>query len=253
MKLRILGTGEAFDAGLGNNACLLSGRRIPTMLFDCGYQIPERLWAEELHSELDAVYFTHLHADHSFGIIPLLSRFEEEGRLAPLRIIGPRGTRAFVKKVFDLVYPGLSRRISFPLRWTELGPGDSARVENLRLRTARSLHSVLNLSVRVESVELPGSFAISGDGALSPQTARLYRGVGLLLHECYSLRASTPVHSSFDLLAHALPKLGIGRVGLTHLARDEKAEIAALLKRNQASFRDWFIPRPGSLLSLSNN
>src|SRR3954452_18272937 len=97
--LRVLGTGEAFDTGLGNNSCLLydgkkgspsKEKRIPTFLFDCGYQIPERLWAlPKLYPELDAVALTHFHADHAFGLAPLLVRFAEEGREEPLGIFGP--------------------------------------------------------------------------------------------------------------------------------------------------------------------
>jgi hypothetical protein len=41
--IRVIGCGEAFDSEFGNTSYLLSGRNCPSVLFDCGYQIPERL------------------------------------------------------------------------------------------------------------------------------------------------------------------------------------------------------------------
>ena len=75
--VRVVGCGEAFDVGLGNTSYLFSGEGYPALLFDCGYQIPERLWLNRLHLGLDAVFFTHLHADHSFGFVPLMARYWE--------------------------------------------------------------------------------------------------------------------------------------------------------------------------------
>ena len=74
-QLGLIGCGEAFDTGFGNNSCIFFGERLPTVLFDCGYQIPERLWAlaPGLRS-VDAVYLTHFHADHAMGLAPLIVR-----------------------------------------------------------------------------------------------------------------------------------------------------------------------------------
>src|SRR4051812_912371 len=101
MRLKIVGAGEAFDDRFGNNSCLLYGVGLPTVLFDCGYQIPERLWRMAQYRKLDGIYFTHLHADHSFGIVPVLTRFWEEGRKQPLKLVGPRGLKRFVTRLMN--------------------------------------------------------------------------------------------------------------------------------------------------------
>ena len=46
----MIGSGEAFDHILGNTAYLFSGKGYPTVLFDCGYQIPERSGATRVVS-----------------------------------------------------------------------------------------------------------------------------------------------------------------------------------------------------------
>jgi hypothetical protein len=63
--VRVIGSGEAFDTYLGNTSYLFTGKGLPTVLFDCGYQIPERLWKNGLHTNLDAICFTHL----TFGLL----------------------------------------------------------------------------------------------------------------------------------------------------------------------------------------
>ena len=117
MDVHVVGAGEAFDSGLGNNSFLLSATRGPTVLIDCGYQIPERLWARDLHRSIDAIYFTHTHADHAFGVVPLLTRFWEERRKRSLTIIGHRGVEDAHRDPIDLE----SRRASSTIRWRASG------------------------------------------------------------------------------------------------------------------------------------
>lgn len=229
-RLRILGCGEAFDSGLGNNSCLLydgakgvpcKSKRFPTILFDCGYQIPERLWAlPKLYPELDAVVLTHFHADHAFGLAPLLVRFAEEGRTDPLGIFGPSGAGAFCGKLLDLAYPGIRQKLPFEVEFCEFKQRDSVEWAGLTFHCARSQHSVMNLAVRVEGEGI--SFAVSGDGGLTPATCELYDGVGLLLHEVYTVEQEIENHSDLKTLSKFVAKSAIQRVGITHVCRREK-------------------------------
>ena len=99
MQITVIGSGEAFDVGLGNNAYLVSASRAPNLLIDCGYQVPERLWASGLAKSIDGIYLTHTHADHAFGIAPLITRFWEERRKRRLDIIGHRGIESYFRKI----------------------------------------------------------------------------------------------------------------------------------------------------------
>ena len=252
-QIEILGCGEAFDAGIGNNSCVLDAPGLPRILFDCGYQIPERLWRHPrlgAAEALDALYFTHLHADHSFGVVPLLVRMAEDGRRGPLRVLGPPGTKAFVERILDLGYPGARRRLPFRISFKVCRAGQTARYRGLRLRFARSSHPVMNLAVRVE---LPSgrSFAVSGDGALTPGTRRLFLGTDLLLHEVYypSEReaAGSRSHESLEGVLEYMKDAGIGRLGLTHAARGHRRAIA---RRAAREGRSVFVARPGQRLAV---
>jgi ribonuclease BN (tRNA processing enzyme) len=253
MKLRVLGSGEAFDStGLGNNSCLLEGgRNGPVILFDCGYQIPERLWRlDPLYRRLGIVYLTHLHADHAFGIVPLLTRFWEERRAEPLLISGPLGVRAYVRRLLELGYPGMLRRLPYELRFQELKDGDAWKWGRLRLRCARSDHSVVNLALRVEGPK-GVSFALSGDGQLNQKTQALFEGVRLLLHEVYfPEKKNNPMHADLKSLSKFGRVSDIERIGVTHIGRGSRhtveKRVAALARRDPR----WFVVRPGMEIPL---
>lgn len=250
MEVRVVGCGEAFDSGLGNNAYLLSagGRRI---LIDCGYQIPERLWAGGLHRSLDAVYFTHTHADHAFGIVPLLVRYWEERRKKPLSIIGHRGVSSFVRKALELGFPGFGARLNFPLDFVVVKPGTASSWGGLTLDTARSQHGVTNLSVRF--TEGGRSCAFSGDGAVTPETDALYRGVDLLFHELFSVRRKVPGHTNVPAIRALAESARPTRIVVSHHARRYKAAVlravAGLDERRVGGAR-WIAAKPDQTFQI---
>jgi ribonuclease Z len=246
-RLIILGTGEAFDTGLGNQSTLLLSRTA-NILFDCGYQIPERLWLQKEYREVDAAIFSHLHADHCFGIVPLLMRFWEEGRRKPFSIIGRRGVGRYVRELFELGYPGVYRKLRFPIRYREVSADSSFRFKGLKLKFAPTTHSVENLAVRIDAPSW--SLAISGDGQLTPESRALFSGVDLLVQELYSVKPKTPVHCDLETLTDYVRSSSVGRIGVTHHARDERSmlrkKVAALRRRDSR----WLVLDPGMELKL---
>jgi phosphoribosyl 1,2-cyclic phosphodiesterase len=244
-EIIVIGSGEAFDAGLGNTSYLFHGGAA-SILFDCGYQIPERLWAGDLHRELDAVCFTHLHADHSFGIVPLLVRYHEEKRRKPLHLFGPRGTETYVKKLVSLGYPGL--KISFRVVYHELSPERPLVWRKLRFRCARTTHSVLNLTVRVDF--FGRSFAVSGDGQITGATRALVGDVGLLLQEVYTRAPEVPVHADLETLVAFVADASVGRIGVAHHSRSAKSKVHARVRQLTKTDRRWFVLNPGMRVPL---
>jgi len=248
VKVTVIGTGEAFDSGIGNNAFLLHGRGLPTLLVDCGYQIPERLWATGLHRKLDGVYLTHTHADHSFGIVPLIGRYLVERRERPLPVIGHSGVGSFVRRALDLGYPGMREHLPFPLEFITVSPSRRLDFEALSLACARSDHGVLNLSVRFEAQG--ASCAFSGDGAPSAATEALYRGVDVLFHELYSIRRKLPGHSTLAELRALAARAEVSRVVVSHHSREYKAKLHRAVAALREPGREWITARPGQTIRI---
>lgn len=248
MKVTVVGVGEAFDSGVGNNAFVLHGRGLPTVLVDCGYQIPERLWATGLHRKLDAVYLTHTHADHAFGLVPLLGRFLVERRERPFPVIGHSGVASFVRRAFDLGYPGMREALPFPLEFIAVSPRRRIDFGALSLVCARSDHGVRNLSVRFEAGG--ASCAFSGDGAPSAATEALYRGVDVLFHELYTLHGKRPGHSTLAELRALAARAEVPRVVVSHHARKHKARLHRAVAALRDPAREWITARPGQVIEV---
>jgi ribonuclease BN (tRNA processing enzyme) len=68
IKLTFLGTGSAFSKKFGNNSAVVSvGDK--NLLIDCGRTTPDDLAKSEFTwSDIDAIFITHLHGDHVYGL-----------------------------------------------------------------------------------------------------------------------------------------------------------------------------------------
>lgn len=251
MKIKIIGSGEAFDSdGYGNNASVLFGKGVPPILFDCGYQIPERLWAyPKIYKNLEAIYFTHMHADHTFGVVPLLTRFKEEGRKKPLRIFGPQGIRDYIHRLLNLGYPGTVHSLPFKLDFKELVNRDVFKFKNLKFQCARSIHPVINLSVRVENSK-GKSFAISGDGSMTGDNKKLYKGVDLLLQETFWFKSKGPFHCDLESLRKYVEKNQVKKVAIMHVSREFRKRMNRVVQNLQKKDKRYFIGKPGMTLNV---
>lgn len=97
---------------------LVLRRQGQLLLFDCGEGTQYQLLRAGLSpSRLAAIFITHLHGDHFYGLPGLLSTMTLHDRTAPLHLVGPAGLKAFVTSL-----PGLGENDAppFPQHFTEL-------------------------------------------------------------------------------------------------------------------------------------
>jgi ribonuclease Z len=250
MQLLVLGTGEAFDdKGLGNTSFIYSAKRQPTVLFDCGYQVPERLWQyPKIYPSIDAIYLTHLHGDHTMGLAPLFIRFLEEGRTKPLTIIGPKGVQENIEQMAVLAYASIFKKITYDLTFKEICCDQEFVFKKLIFACAHSSHSRENLSVRLW-VSKTKSLAISGDGALTEATMRLFKGTDLLMHEVFSPKPAGLFHCDLEMLLDYIDESEIKKIGVTHVCRHHLKEMASLVSK-QKSKTKLFMAKPGQVLKI---
>jgi ribonuclease Z len=115
-----LGTSSATPTryrSLSATALLRAGR---ILLFDCGEGTQFRLMDADLNRmRIDAVFISHLHGDHFFGLPGLLTSLSLHHRSEALTIVGPEGLGAILEMI-----PGLGHHeLSFPLHLVEFGAG----------------------------------------------------------------------------------------------------------------------------------
>ncbi len=232
--LTLLGSGEAFDPVLPNTSLLYQGER--TVLVDCGFASVQAVWRQSPDPEfLDAVLLTHHHADHTFGLPALLMVMQAGGRSRPITLIGTPGTKQHVTAMFDIAYtPGLAR-LGFPVEFVECAPGETVTCGPIAIRTALPDHGIAVLSTRWEAGGAP-QFAYSADGKATGATRALFKGVPVLVHECYAMPGREgPTHSNVETVLDVASQSGAETLVLVHIAAPQRALIADFV-RSQSIF-----------------
>lgn len=182
MTVTVLGISAALPAhGRSPSATLVAvpGR---TVLLDCGEGTQGRLSALGVAPlELDAIFVTHLHGDHVYGLPGLLTSMALLGRTAPLVVAGPDGIAPWLAAT-----PGSDpARLPFALdlrTWDEGDPHapDDAIVHEdgaLRVVAVPLDHRVATRGYRLETPDVPGNLDVDAARALGLTDWRDYRAL----------------------------------------------------------------------------
>lgn len=249
MKVEFIGVGEAFDETLPNNSQVVEWNDY-RLLIDCGYAVPHALWRKHPDPEyLDAVYISHPHADHYFGLPSYLVRLAEDGRKRPIEVFCPTGVKAAVSEMIECGYRGILAKIPLFMKVIEVMQGEPLKLAGARLDFAQSAHPVRNFAIAVSHGN--GKYAYSGDGNFTPATSALYRSSTLLVHEAYCLGPPFHGHASIGEIIGMAERAEVETLALTHLQRDirknKRAEVDALIK--QANIK-VIVPEPGDVFEM---
>ena len=95
-----LGTGSALPSKERHYSATVVEHNNSLFLFDCGEGTQfQFLHAELRPTRLAAIFITHLHGDHYFGLPGLLSTLGLLGHEMKLTIVGPRGLQTFLEAI----------------------------------------------------------------------------------------------------------------------------------------------------------
>lgn len=172
--------------------------------------------------ELDAVWISHLHADHSADLLTAYYGllFADVRRAAPLPLFGPPG---IADRLAGFLTNGAARspvESAFAVR--ELSDGHRARVGALTLTSRAVAHGMPAFALRVEA----GGRALvySGDTAPCPALTALAEGCDLLLCEAESARPARDgaghVHHTPEEAGTTAAAARAARLVVTHVGRD---------------------------------
>jgi ribonuclease BN (tRNA processing enzyme) len=241
----VLGCGEAFDESLPNTSLLVRSGGVKVLL-DCGYSVPRELWRVEADpSAIDLIYISHAHADHYFGLPPLLGRMWEEGRTKPLVIMSQQAVLDSIAETLEYGYRNLRERFLYPLEFRPVEAGTAAEFASMTFRFAPTIHSSSNLAMRIET--RGHALCYSGDGDLTDASRELYRDADLLFHEAFSFEES-PVHANVAGVLHGAAQAGVRRVALVHVQRSLRREGVKLFGAMLAAEVRCILPQPGDVL-----
>lgn len=252
MKVHFLGVGEACDPERFNTSLLvLSGSKNHYILLDCGFTTPHRYFADcSDPDQLEALWISHFHGDHFFGVPLLLLRFWEMGRTKPLLLVGPPGLPEKVEKALDLAYPSFLGKLQYALQFSQLEDGGSLQAAGFLWQVAATEHSQPCLALRLTAGGK--SVFYSGDGRPTLATANLAKGCTLVVHEAYRVVGQIANHGSLAECLVLARQAGCEKLAIVHVAHyereREKVEIRRLLR--ESGLPGVFLPEPGEMLSL---
>lgn len=113
-KIRILGCGSALPTLKHFASSQIIEVRDKTFMVDCGEGTQIQVRRSRIHfNKILAIFITHLHGDHCFGLIGLISTLGMLGRTAPLHIYAPKELGPILKLQMDFFCNGLEYEVTF--------------------------------------------------------------------------------------------------------------------------------------------
>jgi ribonuclease BN (tRNA processing enzyme) len=230
VRVRFLGSGDAFGSGGRFQTCILLESDGFRCLVDCGASSLIALKRAAVDpGDLDAVLITHLHGDH-FGGIPFLildGQFSRRSRR--LLIAGPPGLAERATQAMEVFFPGSSRaQRKFETEFLELADGAAAEVGRLRVTPYEVIHAC-GAPPYALRIELDGrTIVYTGDTEWTDRLFRAAAGADLLIAEAYFYDKRVRYHLDYETLARHRARLACKRLIVTHMSPDMLARVSEL-------------------------
>ncbi|MBV8520294.1 MAG: ribonuclease Z [Acidobacteria bacterium] len=167
MRIVLLGTSSGTPTrtrNVSSLAMILDGR---VLLFDCGEGTQHQLLRAPVRTgAIEAIFVSHLHGDHVYGLPGLLATLSMNGRTRPLDLVGPESLRAYVETTLatSFHHPSFEIRITTP----------PYRGHGFTVTAAPLEHSVECLGYCVIEDDRPGHFDVARARALGIPPGPLY-------------------------------------------------------------------------------
>ncbi|MFQ6050241.1 MAG: MBL fold metallo-hydrolase [Candidatus Hydrothermarchaeota archaeon] len=232
MFVTILGTGVLIPEQNRAQAGILVESEDTLVLFDCGNGVLKRIiQAGYDHEDIQHVFISHIHIDHTSDIPPLLGANFLKGKL-DFKLYGPKGTKDWLTKILE-AYDYIER-INFQVN--EIKDEELIELGDLRIRCRYVSHGVPSLGFRIEC---DSSMVYSGDTETCNGMRDLCsKKTDLLIHEC-SFLDDFPRrygHTTPSALSEFLKNLNVSSLIVTHIypeSRHEELIIKAIRKNYQ--------------------
>lgn len=220
MRLTIIGCAGSFPRPDSPASCYLVEAehegRTWRILLDLGSGALGTLQAHADPFEIDAVFFTHMHADHCLDLCGyyVLRKYHPDAPWPAVPVYAPEGAAGRMARAYDLPEdPGMSAEFDF-----NTYDGSPVRVGPFTVEPVAVQHPVPAYALRVRADGRLLTY--TGDTGPCEGLDAAARGADLLLAEASFVTAGrNPVglHLTGTDVAEAAGRGGVGRVVLTHI------------------------------------
>lgn len=135
LKVLILGSGSALPTLSANQTSQVISCENQLFLVDCGEGTQIQLRKNKVKIQnIDHIFISHLHGDHFFGLVGLLSTMHLLGRKNALNIYGPKG----LEEIVQIQFRNAGSHLSFEMNFYSIEQSGELLLENSKL-TIKSL------------------------------------------------------------------------------------------------------------------
>ena len=263
--LTIMGTASAMPISDRNPSAQMLAVQGRLFLLDCGEGTQQQIRRAHLSFlKVEAIFISHIHGDHLFGLFGLLNTMTLYGRTEPLYIYGPQA----LGSVLNFYKSFFGDHDSYEIRFTavdakELQPVHESK--HVRVSAFPLKHRIECYGWRFDEIvterhrrENPAyrakSYAYCSDTMPFPELAAWVRGVDLLYHEATFPRdmadkAVKHWHSTGEQAAQCARDAGAGRLVIGHYS-SRITDFDALLQECRDVFPETTTAQDGDVIDF---
>ncbi len=173
MEITFLGTSSGVPTRSRNvsSVALRLPQKAEVWLFDCGEGTQHQFLRSEIKSsQVRRIFITHMHGDHTFGLMGLIASGGLAGNAQPIDIYGPSGLEEYLYACSKYAYMNLGSR----LKVHQVEPGLVYEDENFKVSCLLLKHRVPAYGYRIEEKDRPGKFNLEKAKALGIPPGPIY-------------------------------------------------------------------------------
>lgn len=173
MEITFLGTSSGVPTRSRNvsSVALRLPQRAEVWLFDCGEGTQHQLQRSDLKSsQIRRIFITHMHGDHTYGLMGLIASCGLAGSSQPIDIYGPQGLKEYLQSAAKYSYMNLGSR----LKIHTVKPGSVYEDKEFSVSCKLLKHRVPAHGYRVSEKDRPGTFNLEKAKSLGISPGPIY-------------------------------------------------------------------------------
>ena len=259
-SLTVIGCGSATPVGHRLSSAFALRYQQRVFMIDCGEGTQMHLKDNHIHMQrISHVLISHLHGDHFFGLVGLLSSMHLFGRNCPLTVFGPPELESLIRSQLDVGKTVLGYPLFFVPTRTD-GPAVLLEDRQLQLFSFPLQHSVPTTGFlfrergKALSPTPQKSFAYCSDTAYDESLVPYIQGVDLLYHESTFLNSESKLaeerfHCTAEQAAVLARKAQVKKLLLGHYSA-RYADVQLFMKEAQPLFPEVMLAQEGLTVNV---